>query len=250
MNEPHVPLWRSWWQRLSPPTPDFYALLNQQCDLVAEGMAELLAYMRTGENSHADRVIELEREGDVLRVENMNLLHQTFITPFDREDIYRSIATIDEIINYARTTVREMRGLNLSPDEHTRAMAELLHEGVLSLQSGYAQLAKKPLLAEADAEAARKMERVAEHTYRMALSELFDAHHYVTTLTPEQRKAADSLEVLMQELTRSEVLAVGSAVGFVIEILKRREVYRHMSNAADRVVLAGEVLHDIIAKIA
>ena len=250
MHEPHVPLWRRWWQRLSPPTPDFYALLNQQCDLVAEGMAELLAYMRTAEDVHADRVVELERKGDGLRVENMNLLHQTFITPFDREDIYRSIAAIDEIINYARTTVREMRGLNLSPDDHTRAMAELLHEGVLSLQSGYARLAKKPLLAEADAEAARKMERVAEHTYRLALSELFDAQHYVATLTPEQRKAADSLEVLMQELTLSEVSAIGSAVGFVLEILKRREVYRHMSNAADRVVRAGEVLHDIVAKIA
>lgn len=250
MNEPHVPPWRRWWQRLSPPTPDFHALLNQQCDLVAEGMAQLLAYMRTAEAAHADRVIELERQGDVLRVENMNLLHQTFITPFDREDIYRSIAAIDEIINYARTTVREMRGLNLSPDDHMRAMAELLHEGVLSLQSGYAQLAKNPLLAEADAEATRKMEHVVEHTYRKALSELFDAKHYVTTLTPEQRKAADSLEVLMQELTSNEISAVGSAVGFVVEILKRREVYRHMSNAADRVVRAGEVLHDIVAKIA
>ncbi|MEX6501350.1 DUF47 domain-containing protein [Pseudomonas zhanjiangensis] len=250
MKEPPVPLWRRWWQGLAPPTPDFHGLLNQQCDLVVEGMAQLLAYMRTGEDVHADRVIELERQGDGLRVANMNLLHQTFITPFDREDIYRSIAAIDEIINYARTTVREMRGLSLSPDEHTRAMAELLHEGVLSLQSGYARLAKKPLLAEADAEAARKMERVAEHTYRAALSELFDAQHYVATLTAEQRQTADSLEVLMQELTRSEVAAVGSAVGFVVEILKRREVYRHMSNAADRVARAGEVLHDIVAKIA
>lgn len=250
MSAPHPSFLRRLWLRIAPPAPDFHLLLNQQCDLVTAGMAELLAYMRTAQDTHANQVIELERKSEALRAQNMNLLHQTFITPFDREDIYRSIAAIDEIINYARTTVREMRGLKLSPDEHTGAMAELLYEGMLSLQSGYARLAKKPLLAEADAEAARKMERVAEHTYRTALEELFDARHYAATLTAEQQKAADSLDVLMQELTRSEMSAVSSAMGFVVEILKRREVYRHMSNAADRVVRAGEVLHDIVAKIA
>lgn len=239
-----------WWRHLFPPTPDFYVLLNRQCQLVADGAEALLAFMQTAEAEHADRVVELERRGDVLKAEHMTTLHQAFATPFDREDIYRSIAAIDEILNYAKTTVREMRSLQLGPDEHTRAMAELLHKGALSLQNGYAQLAAQPLSAEADAEAARKTERATERIYRKALSELFDAHHYVATLTPEQRKAENSLDVLMQELTEREVSAVGSAVGFVIEILKRREVYRHMSNAADKVVRAGEVLHDIVAKIA
>ena len=35
----------------------------------------------------------------------------------------------------------------------------------------------------------------------------------------------------------------------VIEIFKRREVYRHLSNAADRVAEAGETLHDIVVKL-
>ena len=34
------------------------------------------------------------------------------------------------------------------------------------------------------------------------------------------------------------------------EIMKRREVYRHLSNGADRLAHAGQTLHDIIVKIA
>ncbi len=241
---------KRWWHHLFPSMPNFQNLLCRQCDLVVEATAELLEFMRTGEDIHADRVIELERQGDALRAENMTCLHQAFATPFDREDIYRSIANLDEILNYAKTTIREMRGLGIAPDDHTCAMAEMLHEGTQALQRGYARLETKPLLAEADAEAARKTERATERRYREALSQLFDAKHYVNSLTPEQEQTASSLEVLMQELTKQEISAVGSAVGFVVEILKRREVYRHMSNAADRVANTGQVLHDIVAKVA
>ncbi len=225
-------------------------MLNHQCDLLVEATEELLDFMRTNNPQHADGVIDLERQGDTLKARNLTALHQSFATPFDREDIYRSITAIDDILNYTKSTVREMRGLQLNPDEHTRDMAKLLHEGAQALQQGYQRLAKEPLLAEADAERARKTERSTEKIYRRALAELFDANHYVATLTPEQQQTADSLDVLMRELTTSEIAAVGSAVGFVVEIMKRREVYRHMSNAADRVVRAGEVLNDIIAKIA
>ena len=35
-----------------------------------------------------------------------------------------------------------------------------------------------------------------------------------------------------------------------INMFKRREIYRHLSNAADRVAAAGNTLHDIVVKIA
>jgi uncharacterized protein Yka (UPF0111/DUF47 family) len=66
---------------------------------------------------------------------------------------------------------------------------------------------------------------------------------------------------VLAELFREETLAEQSvseqqngetlqhAMASVIRIFKRREVYRHMSNAADRLARAGEVLHDIVVKI-
>ena len=40
------------------------------------------------------------------------------------------------------------------------------------------------------------------------------------------------------------------AFEYVMEAFKRREVYRHMSNAADRLAHAGATLYDIVVKIA
>lgn len=230
--------------------PDFYLLLNRQCELLVEGTGELLAFMNSSQAAHADRVIELERECEALKSQNMSVLHQAFATPFDREDINRSIYALDDIVNYLRSTVRELRTLQLGPDEHTCAMAALLHEGAMALQKGYASLKEQPLLAEADAETARLTERSVEHIYRAALSELFDVQHYIANLTSDQQEVEGSLDVFALQTNGQQIASVGSAVGFVLEILKRREVYRHMSNAADRVVHAGDVLHDIVAKIA
>ncbi len=40
-----------------------------------------------------------------------------------------------------------------------------------------------------------------------------------------------------------------AALKRVMEVFKKREVYRHMSNAADRLARAGEVLRDIVVKL-
>ena len=40
-----------------------------------------------------------------------------------------------------------------------------------------------------------------------------------------------------------------AAVGPGMEVFKRREIYRHLSNAGDRVAHAGECLHDIVVKM-
>ena len=233
-----------------PAIPDFYGFLNQQCDLIVTGTEALVIFMQTGTEEDGQRVFDLEDQGDKLKYNNIDVLHRSFVTPIDREDIYRAIATLDEILNYSKATVREMRSLRLKPDEHTLAMAKLMHEGAAALQRGFHCLAKDPLRADEEAEIARKTERSTEKVYRAALAELFQAGHYAETLTADQERAAQSLQVLLKEPDDVSGANVTSVVGFVLEVLKRREVYRHMSNAADRVAQAGEVLHNIIAKVA
>ncbi|MBT5874681.1 MAG: DUF47 domain-containing protein, partial [Candidatus Latescibacteria bacterium] len=92
-------------------------------------------------------------------------------------------------------------------------------------------LPQDPEAAELEAQAARKAERRAEKVYRRALADLFDEGTYQEQLdgSPEQSPSA--------------------IMHHVIEIFKRREVYRHLSNAADRVAEAGEALHDIVVKL-
>lgn len=235
-------------KRVFPRMPDFYALLNNQCATVVEGLEALEAFMQRGDAALASRVRDLEHEGDRLKATHIDVLQRSFATPIDREDIYRAIIAIDDVLNYAKTTVREMQVLGLPPDEHTLEIAKLLTEGVHALQRGFATLEKDPAAADVEAEHARKTERQTEKVYRRALAELFDARHYVETLTSDQRDEAQALGVLVAPLEGADSATVATSVAFVLEILKRREVYRHMSNTADRIAHAGDVLHDIVVK--
>ncbi|MCG6869329.1 MAG: DUF47 family protein [Gammaproteobacteria bacterium] len=217
--------------RVFPRMPDFYALICEQCDLTVETMEAFVKYMETGDTAESDRVRALEKQGDELKARNSDILDRAFATPMDREDIYRAIVSIDHIMNYAKTTVREMEVLDLQPDRYMQEMAVLLKEGAESLRKGYHKLSSNPSDAEVDAQAARKAERSIEKVYRRALADRFDVHE------------------LVQKLESREPGAEAKAMLSVIAIFKHREIYRHLSNGADRLARAGENLHDIVVKI-
>ena len=217
--------------RVFPRMPDFYSLLNDQCDLVVEAMEVFVQFMENGDDELAKQVQALEKRGDELKARNTDMLNKSFSTPMDREDIYRAIATIDHIVNYAKTTTREIEALVVEPDKYMLELAVLLKEGAYALQRGYKKLSENPQHAEEDSQAARKAERSSEKVYRRALGELFREEGYIAILDNQESNTAEA------------------AVKLVLEIFKRREVYRHLSNAADRLARAGEVLHDIVVKI-
>ncbi len=218
--------------RVFPVMPDFYGLITTQAEQVCRSMEVFVQFMESGDMEVGNRVRAMEKEGDELKAKHMAILNKAFATPMDREDIYRAIVTIDEILNYAKTTVREIEALEIKPDEAMAKMARLICDGSYQLLEGYKKLASKPMDAEANAAAARKAERSTEKVYRAALAELFQADHLVEAL----QKGAEGAEV--------------EAMRYVIETFKRREVYRHLSNGADRLEHAAGVLHDIVVQIA
>ena len=148
--------------RVFPRMPDFYSLLNEQCDLAVEAMEVFVQFMEKGDEALAKQVRALEKHGDVLKARNTDILSKSFSTPMDREDIYRAIASIDHIVNYAKTTTREIEALNVEPDKYMLELAVLLKEGAYALQRGYLKLSTNPNQADEDAQAARKAERSSE----------------------------------------------------------------------------------------
>ena len=145
------------------------------------------------------------------RPSNLHTLNEAFSTPIDREDLHRAIMHLDEITNYCKTTVNEMTVLALAPDKYCLEMAMHIKMGTDALALGFASLATEPASAAANADAARKAERKVEKVYRRAIADLFQGDDY-------------------------------------INMFKRREIYRHLSNAADRVAHAANTLHDIVVK--
>lgn len=215
-----------------PRVPDFIGMLGDQCKLAVEVVTTLEDYMQDGDPAKALKVREMEHIGDDLKARNMDALSKAFATPLDREDIYRAITAIDEVTNYCKTTVREMEILQLQPDSNTLAMVRQIREGADALQRGFAKLKDNPNMAEEACDAIRKTERSVEKTYRAALADLFNADK----------------ELRMFEA--KDPAAAAASMARVVEIFKRREIYRHISNTADHMAKAGHILHDIVVQIA
>jgi uncharacterized protein Yka (UPF0111/DUF47 family) len=217
--------------RVFPRMPDFYSLMNEQCDVLVESMEAFVAYMEDGSEEKAATVRAIEKRGDELKARNSDILNRAFATPMDREDIYRAVTTLYMGMNYAKTTTREMEALSLKPDACMLEMAvEYLH-AAKALQEGFRQLTTAPAEADENARAARKCERNIEKIYRRALAQLFD------------------VDDMVKRLETDEPGVKAKAMLTVVEIFKRREVYRHLSNGADRLARAADRLHDIIVKI-
>lgn len=209
---PRASLMRRLLQRVFPPSPDFFAMLTEQCQQVALTAGLLVDFMESGDPVVGKRIRQNEHEADRVKVRNLHVLNEAFATPIDREDLYRAIMDLDDVVNYCKTTVSEMEVLALAPDKHCLEMALHIKLGADALALGYARLAKTPAEAAADADTARKAERRVEKCYRRALADLFQGEDY-------------------------------------IQMFKRREIYRHLSNGADRMAHCANTLHDIVVKM-
>lgn len=212
--------------RIAPRVPDFYGLLEAQCDVVVEGLDALVAFTRDGAPEHGERVRALEKEGDRRQAHTLETLARAFATPIDRGAIHLAATAIDDVLNYAKTTVREVEILEIPPDRWMSELAEHLRTGGVALRDGFAHLRDDPAAAQTAAQAVHKSERNAEKVYRAAVADAFAAERYERLLQAEG--------------------GVAPAVERLLLALRRREVYRHLSNAADRLDTAGRELLDIV----
>src|SRR5438105_14871504 len=80
---------------LVPQARRFYALFKRQGELVSESLDQLRNGLLEGQTRHP-RLRELEHECDDVTHELYNLINQTFVTPFEREDIYDLGSSLDE----------------------------------------------------------------------------------------------------------------------------------------------------------
>jgi uncharacterized protein len=193
----------------------FQKLIEEQASHAFEGMKLLVKYLETADAEVAEQLSFKEKEADEVRRILIDELNRTFITPFDREDIFSLSRSIDDVIDYADTTVVEMVILNVKSTPYMQRIASLLKDAAYEIWQGVLRLPKNPNVALDHAQRAKALENRVEAVYREAVAALFsgpeDIHH-------------------------------------VVEMLKMREVYRHLSNAADRGDEAANIIADIVVK--
>ncbi|MFH1906674.1 MAG: DUF47 family protein [Chloroflexota bacterium] len=195
----------------------FIKLIKEQATLTLDGMEALKAYLASHDPADSALLVSKEKEADEARRILIDELNRTFITPFDREDIFALSRTIDDVVDYAYTTVSEMEILKVEPTPYMQRMASLLRDAAYELLMAVNRLEEHPGVANDHAQRAKALENRVEDVYREALADLFSG-------------AED--------------------IKHVVKMLKLREVYRHLSNAADRGDEAANVIADIVVKIA
>src|SRR5882672_9553089 len=87
--------------RLMPREGNFFELFNAHAERIVEGSRELVAMITTFQDveKHAQYIDNAERAADKITHETITLLHKTFITPFDRDQILQLINAMDDILD-------------------------------------------------------------------------------------------------------------------------------------------------------
>lgn len=166
---------RSIFQRFFEHRTEFFDMLVEQSRTTLQGMEALETWITTGAAGRCQVVRDLEHKADDQKFALEKHLADTLITPLDREDIYDLSANLDEVINSAKQTAREIEAFGTRRDDPALAeMANTLVVGAKHLLHAFEQLDKDVKEASKHASLARKADSKCEKVYRRAMKELFE----------------------------------------------------------------------------
>ncbi|MBQ9115366.1 MAG: DUF47 family protein [Clostridia bacterium] len=191
---------------------NFYDLLTRQAEVLAKGMRLLNEYCLTSNESIADAVIKAEDEGDMVRRIMIDEINKSFVTPIDREDLFKLSAKLDEILDYAKTSVDEIRLFDVKPDsemcEVTATLLEMSEHIILAISN----IERHEAIAADEAIYVKSLENKVGDICVKALANLFNEADFRT-------------------------------------IFKYREIYRHLNQTADIADEAMDCLLKVLVKM-
>lgn len=157
----------------------FFKLFNQQ----AENMYTAAKYFNelvTAGNFNEDTVAtmhRIEHEGDILCREISVMLNKTFITPFDREDIYLLSNNLDNVVDSIDAITKRMGLYKLTkPDAHLKQFAVLIEQSALSLTDAikYLDNMKNSTRVQTYCSEVNRLENLGDQLRDTSISELFE----------------------------------------------------------------------------
>ena len=206
--------------RLTPHERGFYPLFTRAAEniaVAADELAKLVAAEPTDRAALAARVKEAELAGDEVTHEIMIKINTTFVTPFDREDIYRLASTLDDVLDAIEEAADRivLYRLGVLPDGVT-AQVEVLQRA-----------------AAATAEAMPRLEKMAE------------LQEYWIRVNSLENEADDIYRTLLGDLLAPPE---GAPPADVLTVLKTKEVVETLEEAADAFETVANTVESIAVK--
>jgi len=205
---------------LMPREARFFALFNQHAELTVAGGRATLDLVREYDDAARraaliEQIGDIERRADKITYETVQLLHSTFITPFDRNDIHRLISGMDDILDLMQDSAESMHLFDIQslPPEALR-MAELLDAccGKVKEAVGLLSSMDNAQRALALAQEIDSLESEADAVMRSGISKLF-------------REEAD-----------------------VRQLIKHKNIYEYLENAIDKCQDVANVIEAVVVE--
>ena len=198
-----------------PQKREFYELYNRAAANTVAISAKLMELLDTFPEGAAERmrdIKELEHAGDGLTHDLVDLINRTFVTPFDRDDMYRLAGVLDDVCDHVDDSAEKLVGYGVrTVPEAARQQAEVIHRAAtklceaVNLLEGFRD-SKRQLIE------LRTLEDEGDDLVRRSISELFH--------------------------TETDALAV----------LRWKDIYEQLEEAVDACENAADVLEAILVK--
>lgn len=202
---------------LNPKEDKFYKMFKEAAQNVDEAAVVFRKSLDSFSNieSNVSKIEELEHKGDKLVGVVVKALNESFITPFDREDIYTLIKRLDDVLDLINSTVHRFVMFNVSEStEAAKLLGDLLvkcTKDILSLMDELHLIGGKNNIIE-KVIAINKLESEADSIFRKTVGELF-------------RNEKDP-----------------------IEIIKWKEIYQTLENTIDKCEKIANIVEGVVIK--
>ena len=182
--------------RLTPRQNSFYGMFATSGRNLMEGaglLKEMLGADVSERKDIAERMRKCEHAGDEATHAIMRELNETFITPFDREDIYRLASSLDDVMDYMEAAVDLVVLYNIEelPPE-VADQVEVLERAAELTADAMPRLRSMKDLSEFWIELNR-LENQADQVYRRILAKLFSGEYDALTVL-KLKEVVDQLE--------------------------------------------------------
>jgi predicted phosphate transport protein (TIGR00153 family) len=164
---------------LRPTDTSFYDLFSEQANHLVDGARLLAEMLSDGCDSEttAKRMREAEHDCDETTHRIIRRVNSTFVTPFDREDIYNLASGIDDVMDYMEEAVDLilLYGVHTLPAETTTQVQALQDAADLTAQA-MPRLRTMKNLEDYWIEINR-LENAGDRSYRRIQAHLFNGGH-------------------------------------------------------------------------
>jgi uncharacterized protein len=164
--------------RLMPTEGKFFDLFNQHAELCVKGAKEMVSLMTNFDDleNRVHAIEGIEKQADKITYACVDMLHKTFITPIDRDDIHQLITRMDDILDLMEDGAQTVSLYDLKTvTPEAKRLAELCLACTEKVREAVAMLHNMDNSQKivAVCEEIDRLESDADHVMRAAMSKLF-----------------------------------------------------------------------------